>query len=247
MNHRASLVALLLLSAAPAAATEPIAACGTVVPPHKSAVLTVDLNCAAGPGVVLSEGAKLILDGHTLSGSPDASNVVCNATRGCKITGPGAIVGGYYAVTAPGAAALKIRDVTVRDQLRGGLDGMLAVHLRRVAMTNVGFGPDSPPGATEIIRTGKLDAVELDAHDNDGSVSALKYHVVRSRIVDNGGVGIGGGRGKLLKSTVTGNQGGPVLGPIDVLGDVAPTLVDTVCDHSHDADDGGTLGICRFD
>ena len=247
MNRFLPSIAFAVLCAVPARASEPITSCGTVIPPHKSGVLTADLDCAAGPGVVLSDGAKLKLDGHRLSGSPDASNVVCNGTSACKIDGPGEIAGGYYAVTAGSVAGLKIRDVTVRDQLRGGLDGLASVRARRLDMTNIGFGPDSPPGDTEIIRTGKLDASELDAHDNDGTVSAVQYQVRRSSIVNNGGVGIGGGKGKLVKSTVTGNQGGPFLGPVDVLGSEPPKLIDTVCDHSYDADGTGTLGICQFD
>ncbi len=248
MNRVLLFLALAALYTPPAGAAEPITACGTVVPAHKSAVLTADLDCAAGPGVVLSDGAKLKLDGHTLSGSSDASNVVCNGSHACAIEGPGEIVGGSAAVTTDGAAGLKIRDVAVHDQLLAGLDGLASVRIRRVTMTAIGFGPDSPPGSTAIIRTGKLDASELDAHDNDGSVSASRYTVRRSSIVDNGGVGIGSGsKSKLVKSTVTGNQGGPFLGPVDILGDEPPKLIDSVCDHSRDADGSGTLGICRLD
>jgi hypothetical protein len=218
-----------------------------VIPPHKAGVLTADLDCASGPGVVLSDGATLKLDGHTLSGSADASNVVCSGDRRCKIDGSGELVGGYAAVTTTSTTALKIRDVTVRDQLRAGFDGLPSVQVRRVTMTNIGFGPDSPEGSTETIRTGKLVALGLDAHDNNGTVSALRYTVRLSTIINNAGVGIGGGKGRLVKSTVTGNQGGPTLGPVDILGTEPPKLIDTVCDHSYDADNAGTLGICRFD
>lgn len=176
-----------------------------------------------------------------LSGSPDASNVVCTGRR-CKIIGPGEIVGGFFAVT--GNAQLKIIGAIVRDQLRGGLDGLISVAARRVTMTGIGFG-HSNPSATEIIRTAKLDAVALDVQGNGGGVVATDYNVRRSTIVGNRGIGIGGpGKGRLVKSTVTGNSGGV---PVDVFGVAAPRLIATTCDHSYDANSGAPFGICALD
>ena len=237
------LVVGLALHVVPAFALD-IATCGQIVPTGQAARLVADLDCATGDGVVLADRTRLYLDGHVLSGSPDASNVVCQGPR-CKIVGPGEIVGGQFAVT--GLSKLSISDVTVRDQIRGGIDGLYFVRARRVTMTGIGFGAPTP-SVSEVIRTGQLRGAFLEVRNNAGTVSMIDYRLRNAVITDNGGIGIGGpGSGRLAHSTVTGNLGGVFGVPIDVFGLEPPKLIDTVCDHSYNADNGTSFGICQLD
>jgi hypothetical protein len=237
------LAVCFVLPVVPAAAVD-VTTCGQVVPTGQAARLVTDLACASGNGVVLADRTRLYLDGHVLSGSADASNVVCQGPR-CKIVGPGEIVGGQFGVA--GSGKLSIADLVVRDQIRGGIDGLFFVRVRRVTMTGIGFGAPIP-NLTEVIRTGQLRGAFLGVRDNAGTVSTVDYRLRSTTITDNGGIGIGGpGRGRLSHSTVTGNLGGPLGVPIDVFGIEPPKLIDTVCDHSYNADDGTSFGICQLD
>ncbi len=237
-------VSLSLVTAGVARAAVDVTTCGQTVPDGQVGHLTADLACASGVGVRLGDNAKLKLHGHVLSGSPDDSNVTC-AGRRCKLIGPGEIVGGFFAVT--GLADLSVVDVVVRDQVRGGFDGLASVVARRVTMTGIGFGYTTP-NLTEVIRAAKLNAASIDVHGNAGTVSVTDYVVRRSTISGNGGIGIGGpGKGKLIKSIVNGNLGGPLGVPVDVYGVTAPRLVRAVCGHSYDAGTGMPFGICLND
>ncbi len=233
----------LVFYVVPAAALD-ITTCGQVVPIGQAARLVTDLACASGNGVVLANRTRLYLDGHVLSGSADASNVVCQGPR-CKIVGPGELVGGHFGVAGSGKVA--ISDVTVRDQIRGGIDGLFSVRVRRVTMTGIGFGAPAP-SSTEVIRTGDLRGTDLVVQNNAGGVSTVDYRLRNALIADNGGIGIGGpGRGRLSHSIATGNLGGPLGMPIDLYAIEQPKLVDTVCDHSYNADNGTSFNICQLD
>lgn len=226
------------------AAALDVTSCGEIVPAGQAARLAADLDCPSGAGIVLGDRARLYLDGHVLSGSPDSSNVVCQGPK-CKIVGPGEIVGGNYAVTGEGEVL--VSEATIRDQIRGGIDGIASVRVRRVTMTGIGFGHPSP-SSSEVIRSGRLRGPYLEARNNAGGISSTEYRLRHATITDNGGIGIGGpGFGRLSRSTVTGNLGGALGVPIDVFGIQPPKLYNTVCDHSYNANNGGDFGICQLD
>src|SRR5207253_8961051 len=76
-RHTPFALLALLFAATTADAHLTVTGCGQVVPAHKIAVLTSDLDCASGPGVILDNGARAKLEGFTPSGSPDAANIEC--------------------------------------------------------------------------------------------------------------------------------------------------------------------------
>ncbi|MFS0704934.1 NosD domain-containing protein [Cellulomonas sp. 179-A 9B4 NHS] len=73
----ALVVGASLLSAPAAAAPPPALACGDRV--EGTVVLTRDLVCATGPGLVLTHGATLDLGGHTLRGSGSGTALLLTA------------------------------------------------------------------------------------------------------------------------------------------------------------------------
>src|SRR4029077_4030306 len=80
------------------AAAVDVTACGQVVPARKTGVLQADL-AGCFWGVVLKPGAKLELNGHSVSGRPDFSDLGACETN-CTVSGPGDLSDTFDAVIA---------------------------------------------------------------------------------------------------------------------------------------------------
>ncbi len=131
-----ALVAGSLVLAGPAVAAPQTAsavpsalACGDTV--EGAVVLTHDLVCAEGPGLVLSRGATLDLAGHTLRGSGSETALLVDWPSTGADTAPVAVANGTVVGWGNGLAAYEA-NVTVRD-----------VTFDRIAWTAVSAHPAS--------------------------------------------------------------------------------------------------------
>lgn len=257
-----SCLALALLFSAPAGAVD-VTSCGQIIPARQTADLIADLDCPDAPssgtlqelsGIYLERGARLHLNGFTLSG--EVYGVGCEGT--CTIEGPGTIrdfaegVVSYgttkvenvvfqdsngYAIHVYGEKTLKAEDVTVLDH-----DGLVAMAASRMKAKNVTiercwYG---------IITLKTLVATGLTVRDC--GQRAIGAGTVRGKdltVVDNAGIGIIASKIILADSVVTGNDTGST--GIDLQSARAPKLTNTTCELSADADTGTPFGVCSED
>lgn len=139
----ASVLALLVSGAAPAAAFD-VTACYQTVPGRETGVLQTDLVCdgTGGPNVSLLRHARLDLNGHTISGgyigvSTDPGRIGKN-----EIVGPGEIFGvvngdGGFGAGIAASGKVVVRDVHLHDNVRGIVSVYdFAMKLEGVTITN---------------------------------------------------------------------------------------------------------------
>src|SRR4051794_8567180 len=92
---------------AASAAAIHIDSCGVTISDNDLAVLTTDLNCAAGTtGVTLGYGATLDMNGHSID-VPNGWGVWCPAAARCTIKGGGA--GGAFGAIHGGQAGVYLQ------------------------------------------------------------------------------------------------------------------------------------------
>ena len=189
-GRKGSLLAVLvfapvMLSVAGAHAMD-VTACNQTVPRGVTGNLVSDLDCSLPYGsyaVVLSQGARLELNGFTLSS--DADGVKCEGT--CRISGPGTI-----ARTQPSCSGQTVIDTY-------GVFGGGKVALDDVTLTSWGFATWASLrlNARNVHVDGQCDGLV-------GNYSTIS--VKDSVITNNAGRGIAeSGRVKVSDSIITGN------------------------------------------
>src|SRR5688572_18460044 len=85
-----AVAAVAVLTASPAVAAVEVTQCGASVPVGATGFLSADLDCSAtsGDGVLLNNGATLMLGGFELIGNPSAlSGTGVRCTGNCSVTG----------------------------------------------------------------------------------------------------------------------------------------------------------------
>lgn len=180
--------------------------CGQVVPRGQSGQLVGDLDCSAleNHAVTLDSGAKLFLNGFTLTGYPASTSLaVVRCLRRCRIEGPGTITGGNYGVRGEppwpprGHTNIRIRGTTVSGNLGLGVSGRwLKLKIEGSTITNnlYGAGGDRVKIEGSTI-TNNLGGVGGRARITESTVSnndwygVFSFHgavIEDSEIVDNG-------------------------------------------------------------
>ena len=247
-----SILAPLLLAAATAAHAVDITACHQTVPRGEVGILQADLDCgdgSGGPNVTVEGGARLLLNGHTISAG--VYGIATGEAPGAvKIEGPGEIVGvanggeqGCGIVTFTKAI---VRDVVVRDS-RCGIFRPNNFPIRIKDVTLQGNELDGILSNAEEPGNGRIIADRLTADANGGvAVRAPGRLVLRDSTITGNGVGgirhTGARHAVIRDTTLTGNG---FAGDVAAL--VAPRFLNSTCGASQDIDSGGTLGICTGD
>ena len=243
------LIAGLFFSCLPhtTAAAVDVTACGQVVPARQTGVLQADL-AGCFWGVVLKPGAKLELNGHSVSGLPDFSDLVVCETN-CTVSGPGDLSDTFDAVIAGVLGAghrpakhgvLTIRNVRVHDA-KFALSAGSAVRASNVEIAHSGRAFVAPRiVGTDVAITDSLPGETI----GDGRV-----RLVRLVLVGGSTLGISAVSLRLVDSYVMGNDDG--YPGIDILTMHRPRVIRSTCGRSARlARDGvpvGTWRICMED
>jgi hypothetical protein len=131
----ALLVSVTLL-ASPAAAALEITECGTEVPENETGYLISDLDCseADSEGVVLANGARLLLGGYNIVSEPGENarrqGVRCRTGSVCSVIGPGEISG--FSASGIAGTRVRARDVAVNGNAVAGIIAYENIHLHNV-------------------------------------------------------------------------------------------------------------------
>jgi Right handed beta helix region len=264
--------------AAPAAHAYDVTTCYQTVPSGQTGVLQNDIVCdgSMGPNVNVGRHAKLLLNGHSISGgyigiATDPGNI-----GRAQIRGPGEIFGvtgggGPFGCAISTAGKASISDVTLHDNDCGITRVYnFSMKLDGVTITNNAtdgiriYGPlPSGPGKGQL--TGRNLTVTMNGGGgifNDGTLNLRD-----STISGNGGDGIDAHafRFSLHNVTVNDNGGAGLLSTRthpgvlkkstltgngaagDIAAPVAPKLPGSTCGISVDTDSGGSLHICAGD
>jgi hypothetical protein len=270
-----------LLETTPAMADLIVTTCGTVVPAGVPAVLNADLDCSAAfedeAAIVLSNGGKLDLRGHTLTAAEGVNGVNCCALPGacrCSVTSSaagGRIVGGDSGVFGIGNVTVSniervggvrgfssneriaVSDVVIRDVTRSCVRGD-RVKAKRVQCYDC--GRDGITGYSiraEDVTVSGCAGAGVDAFL--GRVTLKRATITGNGHAPSDGSGSGGVTGtKLVLADVvaTGNQAGPLLAPagtpMDIFSAKKPRLRNTTCEHSGTMGNYDTAwGVCSAD
>jgi hypothetical protein len=255
-------LSLALMLSAPAGAVD-VTSCGQIIPSGQTADLVSDLDCPLDlpsgtlqelSAVYLEPGAKLRLNGFTLSGGE--VGVGCGGGR-CTIDGPGTIAdfptgilsyassrvtdveldsNDAYAIYQLGNKTLRATNVTVVES-----NGLVAVVAHRVKAENLSI-QGCWYGIIATVLTGS------DVSVSGCGQRAIGGGTVRASgvtVVDNGGIGILAKRIVLADSVVTGND---TIGTgIDLSAERLPKLTNTTCELSANSETGVPFGVCLED
>jgi hypothetical protein len=182
----AGLVAFLAGARADAQVTIDVTVCGIEVPSGVTGVLRADLHCPDGQrAVALGIGTTLDLNGHTLSGAGvEASyGVVCTGRgAGCRIVGPGAIVGFDYCLYRAGGSTFFMSDLEIHDCGIGIFGYETRLHATNLTVT------DNHERGIEVDRVTAVDVVT--SRNGDMGMLALKVVATRLTASDNGAYGV---------------------------------------------------------
>ena len=185
----AATVAVFLGAAGMAFAQVPVTECGQWIFRGQTGELVGDLDCSAfeDNGVTLDTGARLFLNGFTLTGRYQTSTslAVVRCLRRCRIEGPGTITGGNYGVRG--------------EPPRGyGVRWQTNIKIRGTTISGNGAGV-----------TGHRVKVEGSTITNNlGGYGVLGFIVVKveGSTITNNLFGIGGRRSTRIKESTVGNN-----------------------------------------
>lgn len=263
MSCRAVTLVALSLSfafALPALAAQPpveVTACGQEVPPGRSAILMNDLTCALSNGalgVALGRGAKLDMQGHTITGgvaSVACLPVMCDGTwcgpmktsGRCEVSN-GTITGARYEGISAGKVV--VRNVTFANNRAYAI---LAFHKAEVRDSQI-VGDQTGVQANLRIR------LVNTTIDGGYVVSSKRVDLFDSSVTNVGILGIFGRDVRLTNSSVTGNGTDPRCGVDATCADIASTKqprldATSTCGHSLDTRDfpytTPSWGVCTLD
>ena len=231
MSRWARLCLTVGLTALPATSSiaMDITVCGQTVPDGVRAILTADITCpGSGPAITLGHRARLRLDGHTVSGG--TNGVECLST--CRVTGPGAVTGALTGIQTSAGGRIVVKEVDVSGNTVYGIQLL--------------SDPSDQPGrgrltAIDVTANGNGDAGvvafpsprgrNITANGNAGyGVFTCDFSAKNLQATNNGEEGIVGCGGKLVASTVTGNDAAGA--GIDVLTVGLPKLSTSNCGKS---------------
>jgi len=210
--------------------------CGQIVPERARARLASDLDCtgASDPtfsSVTLGRGARLALEGHTITGGN--RGILCSSD--CRVDGPGTIIGAEYGLSA---RKVRLTDVQFRLNSQAAVEGDAKVVGSQVliAQSNwLGIRSAKKVRLTDSeIRSCFLEGI-------DASRVILKDSV----LVANGVGVLARTSVKLIRSTLS-NVGGQ--SDFDIRSIRFPRLIASTCSgESEDYSTGFTWGVCARD
>lgn len=201
---RSLMLALLALVPTLAHAVD-IDGCGQTVPPGETGVLTADL-AFCDSAVLLEEGAKLQLNGHTISDSEVGVDV---RGRRFDVSGPGVIARNDYGVSQGNGRR------------------------KTCTLDNIDFHDNEYTAVATL--TAKVIATNLTVTGNgaeNGYGLAVEMLIgTNLTVTDNPGIGVAFRRSsRLINSTVIGNNS--TRWGVDILTSRRPRLIDTTCGKS---------------
>jgi hypothetical protein len=188
------LLAVVVGAPLPAAAAPPIeiSTCnGAVVPPHRAAVLSADVQCGShcdldpsspcdatgtclsdpsdtcsGDSIKLGRGSVLRFAGHTLRGAYNSNAISCGDSKpggSCSVVGPGIVESTKGSAVASASMSIRVRDLTMNGSY-GALESLRSVFVR-----NSTFGSwDGDIGARTI------HLVDVTSVGHDGGLFASR-------------------------------------------------------------------------
>jgi hypothetical protein len=261
-----------MLGVAIDAAALDVTSCGTTIAANEIGVLQGDLVCSDPFGVRLERGARLDLNGHSITTTDvDARAVYCS-TRRCSVVSstptPGVLDGGWvsrYALHAAGTFDFSENDVAVT---RVTVDN---VQFRRAAFAGV-FATEAK---VKISRSRFEDcyagvvAEKIQASDIHATGGAYGFEATKRikgqevTIIGPWRYGVGGNDARVdmtgLTVTACGDYGITAAsvrlgesqlsnnGQADIVSARLPRLRDTACERSTMQTLGGTWGVCSLD
>lgn len=229
----------------------PVTECGTRIPDRQRGVLQNDLHCSSVHGaIVLGSGSRLYLDGHTITSTAPTRGAAIVAELGCRIEGPGAIVGASLGVHADGH--LWIRNVDFQDvnavvvaEKPGEYGCPPTVTLTNVNATGTGRGTAlravgviARHVALRGFHTGIDVASSAQLRDvrvlesADVGISATFLVGARVSVTGSGRLGVFTSLAWLRASSLTGNGRPGEVAEGDILAFRAPRLYRTSCERS---------------
>ena len=229
-----------------------ITACGQTVPDAGSAILAADITCpGSGPAITLGRRARLRLDGHTVTGG--TAGVECLGA--CRVTGPGALTGALSGIQTSAGGHVVVKQVDVSGNAEYGIQVLSdpADQPGRGRLTAVDVTANGN-GEAGVVAFPYLRGRNITANGNAAhGVSTCVFSVKNLQATSNGEQGIVGCGGKLVASTITGNDAAGA--GTDVLTVAAPKLSATTCGKSamllgFNAGEpivGATWGVCASD
>jgi len=155
----ATILSVLFLLLAPSAGhSHVISGCGEEVAAGDVAYLTADLDCrgSGSEGVVLSDGSRLVMGGHSIVGDPDDEGgpwqgVRCKTGTVCTVDGPGSIVG--FSASGVAGTRVRVRDVVIAGNGRSGVAAYENVVLHDVVIADNGSGAVHAGGRVKLRRS----------------------------------------------------------------------------------------------
>jgi hypothetical protein len=245
LSLRIGLACLLLAGAAHAT---DITTCHQNISSGDVATLQVDLSCdSSSPNVNLRAGARLELNGHSISGGYLGVGVD-PGTRRTVIEGPGEIFGATGAGPIYGCGISTQSKTVVRNvHVHDNACGIVAVYAFSLRLQDVTVSNNSADGVTYAIpvKTGRVHAerVTVTGNGGNGIVANRGLVLIDATVTGNGVAGaVANTKISTHSSTLTGNGPGG-----DVASFLKPHLVDTTCEHSVDRNTAGTWGVCSLD
>lgn len=132
----------LVFFASPTFAALEVSECGARVPENETAHLVADLDCSesGAEGVVLADGARLLLGGYSIVSDPAENDrrpgVRCRTGSVCSVVGPGEISG--FSASGIAGTRVRVRDVVVSGNAVAGIIAYENIHLDNVVVDGNG-------------------------------------------------------------------------------------------------------------
>jgi len=236
---RPLLLALGLAAIAPtilvssARADVAISTCAATVPAGETGILQNDLvDCnETMPAVFLHENATIDLAGHSISSG--GSGVFCFGRR-CTIVGPGEITGAENAGISAASdekARVTVDGVDIHDNLG---DGIALPSSSKLFLSSTTITSNGADGVSAHKGRLKGENVVISGNAGTGLRNVKKFTFKTSAIENNGSIGIVSsfGKGRLVSSTLSGNNADDPNGTLDIATLKKPRLVDSTCERS---------------
>ena len=236
------------ISSAYAAQIVPITVCYQTIAAHQIGQLQQDLTCdgSGGPNVTLQPGARLQLNGHSITGGYLGVGVDPGKHK-TIIEGPGEIFGEAGSPPIFGCAISTATSTIIRNvDLHDNACGITAYYTAPLKLEDVTVRNNSGDGVnyTLPVGHGRVKRNRLTVTDNGGTgILAYRQMTLKEVIVTGNGSGgaVAGTNLTVRDSTLTGNGAGG-----DVAASMRMRVTNTTCDHSVNTG-GGTFGVCSLD
>jgi hypothetical protein len=230
-------VLVLALAATSPAAPPPVevVSCGQIIPGAMVGVLTADLHCTSGNGVLLEARATLDLAGHTLSGDVTLNDGVECLGATCTVTGPGSVIGFIEGIHAEkGAINL---DGAAIAALHYGIFGRRGAQVRNASFTG---------HLSTAVYVAKAVKIENSTFTNNSRAASSGGTIkLIGSTITGGSTGLYARGANLIDSTIdTTTDGG--TGP-DIQTNGRPRLRDSTCAGTSSSFSLVSWGVCALD